>query len=137
MIQRYYVMVYGSLMEGKGNHAYMQSAEGTFIEKVVSKNPSFTMYSMNNGAFPAIVEEGDSKFAGELYAVPGEGIAYFLDYLEGYPVLYDRKIIEVEGVESHHQYKAVVYIMSKDYANAMGSKEGENITYNNGIFYWN
>ena len=136
MLQRYYVMVYGSLMEGKSNHAYMQSAQGEFIERVVSKEDSYDMYAINN-SFPAIVEGGSSKFAGELYAVTGEGIVYVLDYLEGYPTLYDRKIIEVQGVESKQTYKAVVYIMSQDYANSMGVKESDRITFHQNTFYWN
>ena len=140
MEQRYYVLTYGTLMRGKPNYSWMKSAKGEFIDTVITTEENYTMYSVHE-SFPAIMINGDSKFIGELFAVPGEGILYSLDYLEGYPTMYDRKIISCKGIQSNTEYKALCYIFTPQSASYIGKnlltyQESPKIAYKNNCYKW-
>lgn len=138
--QRYYVMTYGTLMRGRGNHTWMTTSQGEFIEEVVSTESDFVMYSVHE-SFPAITKNGDSNFYGELYAVPGQGILYGLDYLEGYPTMYDRQIISCKGLSTGKDYKALVYTFTPTASASLGNnllepKQSKFIKYENNCYKW-
>ena len=84
------VAVYGSLREGLGNHRVIRhdtvrQADGV-IEGV------FNMYSL--GAFPALsLSDTPTDIVVEVYEVADAAQAQSLDWLEGYPSFYDRKVV--------------------------------------------
>lgn len=89
------VVVYGSLLEGLGNHPLLQRHGarklGTFKTK-----PEFTMVSL--GGFPGVTREGNTSITVEVYEVD-DACLKDLNSLEGYrgeeqDNFYDREEIE-------------------------------------------
>ena len=107
------VMVYGTLKKGQYNHVYMQDIDAEFIDNVVSKESIYQMVGVGD-AFPGIVA-GDKQFQGELYKVTVEGVVNALDYLEGYPVMYDRGFITVKSIQTGKEYSALVYFLTSSF----------------------
>ena len=87
----YYVVVYGTLKKGHGNHNYLMKEE-RYIGQVLFKGRLFT-----NGAFPAWIN-GKDWIIGELYEVSDITMPY-IDSLEGNGYLYQREeiIVNHEG----------------------------------------
>lgn len=110
------VMTYGTLKRKKYNYTYMEAAGGTFVDEVISAESKYRMVGVGS-AFPGIVA-GTSQFRGELFSVPIDGIVQVLDYLEGYPVMYDRGFIEVVSETTGKKYKALVYILTQSFINS-------------------
>lgn len=81
-----FIAVYGSLRKGCTNHHYLH--EGKYLG--TDRIGGWQMYS--NGSFP-YVRKGDGKITTEVYEVSRETLAR-IDELEGYPLHYDRKIVE-------------------------------------------
>jgi len=80
--------VYGTLKQGFHNHRVMKHAGGEFVGEATLSGA--TMYSL--GGFPGIVlDDSDNTVVGEVYSVKDFAP---LDYLEGYPSFYDRKVVE-------------------------------------------
>lgn len=99
------IAVYGTLRKDEGNHRFAANA--------ISNRPCTlkgTLYDTGYG-FPAFVQEGDSQVAGELIEVTLADWAG-IDRLEGYPRLYDRKLINVT-LEDGTTVKAWAYIMNE------------------------
>lgn len=87
------VFVYGTLKRNHYNHEVMKQAKGIHIKDAVTA-PEYTM--LNLGAFPAVLTRGDTAISGEVYEVDNLDR---LDQLEGYPTLYDRIQIQLEGID--------------------------------------
>lgn len=87
------VFVYGTLKRGHGNHRLLQDAH--FLGEFVTEN-KWTMYS--TGGFPAVVHGDSDYISGEVYEVNDEQFKN-LDRLEGYPTMYTRERIEVDGLD--------------------------------------
>lgn len=91
------VFVYGTLLEGYGNHKYFLSNAKKLGEHITS--PNYTMLHL--GGFPGVIQEGDTAIKGEVYEVSEEELRR-LDRLEGYDLasptsgLYNRKEIHTE-----------------------------------------
>lgn len=85
------VFVYGSLMQGFGNHPLLAQAD--FLG-AASTLPGFTL--VNLGAFPGMHHDSKSGgvVTGELYAVNAVELSD-LDGLEGHPDFYRRQLITV------------------------------------------
>lgn len=98
------VAVYGSLKRGFGNHRLIEGQ--TFINNGFTMNDGYTMYSL--GAFPGVVEDGDSDIQVELYEVDDAGLER-LDRLEGHPTFYCRKQVNIVGRDDSVHY-AWMYI---------------------------
>lgn len=92
------VFVYGSLMRGFGNHRTLRGA--AFVGGAVTA-PRYTLVDL--GAFPALLEGGDTAVVGELYDVP-PAVLPRVDALEGHPTFYERKRVELEGGEEVEAY---------------------------------
>ena len=108
-----YVFVYGTLKRGHGNHYWMPE-DAELIGKDTLKN--FNIYDL--GPFPAVVPEIGEYVIGELWEV--ESLEN-LDILEGYPELYNRKVVKTQS-----GYDAWVYYMSTinfDTAKSVDGKE--------------
>ena len=116
------VFVYGSLKKGFHNNRYLTDSKliGNF-----DTEDKFKMFDL--GYFPAVVFDNTGyPLRGELYEVDRSTFKN-LDSLEGYPHLYDRKIIKLTGGESGY-----IYFMNNT-SLRKGEKEVEP---NNGILEW-
>lgn len=99
------IFVYGTLMKDEGNHDLLQGAK--FLGEFQTK-PEYTLYDL--GAFPGMVEGGETSVHGEVYEVNQETLKS-LDWLEGVPHFYERKYVwfeDGEGIEG--------YVLSKRFA---------------------
>lgn len=73
------IFVYGTLLEGQGNHRAFLSNARKFGE--YTTEPEFTMLHL--GGFPGVVPEGETAVIGEVYEVTEEEFRH-VDSLEGY-----------------------------------------------------
>lgn len=100
------VFVYGTLKAGRGNHRLLEKATFDGIAEIGQDN--FIM--LNLGAYPAIIRSKDGPtIKGETYLVD-EATLKRLDWLEGYPNLYNRETILVHR-EDGSSVEALVYYM--------------------------
>jgi gamma-glutamylcyclotransferase (GGCT)/AIG2-like uncharacterized protein YtfP len=85
------VFVYGTLLRGEPNHPLLEGAR--FIQRAHTE-PAFLLYDL--GHFPALVDGGGQRVAGELYEV-GDACLAALDRLEGHPRFYFRSSIVLDS----------------------------------------
>lgn len=99
------LIVYGTLMTGERNHRFCQNA--------ISLKPctiTGTLYDTGYG-FPAFEPLGDTIVKAELIEVPIEDWPN-VDRLEGYPRLYNRKLMDFE-LPDGSTIQAWIYIMNE------------------------
>lgn len=94
---RHLVFVYGTLKRGHGNHRLLESSE--FFGDATTEKP----HALYVSGLPYLMEspnEGDQgrHVIGEIYEV-NPIVLRDLDMLEGHPTLYERKLIEVRGID--------------------------------------
>lgn len=100
---RHRVFVYGTLLAGEVNHHVLGDA-ACLAE--MATLPHFAL--MNLGAYPALVDAAEGQGVpvhGEVYAVDDETLAR-LDALEGYPNIYDRRMVTLAD-----NSEALTYVM--------------------------
>lgn len=89
------VFVYGTLRTGEPNHHLLDGLQST--DRILTE-PSFELVDL--GAYPAMVDGGDTAVVGEVYRVDADLLAT-LDRLEGHPHFYERRPIPLaDGSES-------------------------------------
>jgi gamma-glutamylcyclotransferase (GGCT)/AIG2-like uncharacterized protein YtfP len=91
MSERVRVFVYGTLLSGEPNHRLLDDRDLVGPARTEAR---FTLF--NFGAFPAMVEGGETAVTGEVYEVDAQTLAR-LDRLEGHPKFYCRQPIKLEG----------------------------------------
>ena len=96
------VFVYGSLKKDFYNHELLSSSE--YISTHIT-DKKFTLVDL--GAFPAVLNVGDTAIDGEIYRVNSNTFME-LDKLEGYPRYYDRILISTDVGD------AWMYILQKN-----------------------
>jgi gamma-glutamylaminecyclotransferase len=81
------VFVYGTLRRGEVNHYLLETARfcGSHATRAC-----FRMFSL--GTYPAVLQGGLDSIQGEVYQVDARTMSR-LDWLEGYPHAYNRKLI--------------------------------------------
>jgi len=84
------VFVYGTLLSGEPNHRLLVDAA---LVGEARTEPVFELVSL--GAFPAMVADGRTAVAGEVYEVDAATLAE-LDRLEGHPRFYQRRRIRLD-----------------------------------------
>jgi gamma-glutamylaminecyclotransferase len=87
------VAVYGTLRRGFGNHRLL--AHSKFLGQTKTE-PVFTMYGH---LVPWLSNNGTTSIVVEVYEVD-QTTMESLDWLEGYPHFYDRKLIDTEFGEA-------------------------------------
>lgn len=107
-----FVMVYGTLKKGFGNHGYLNRAQ--YIDEAVTNSREFTMF---DGGFPFVSDDiidmdANGSIVGELYEVNDPQTLVDLDRLEGVPSLYVKKTVTVTTL-SNLTYEAIMYVASK------------------------
>jgi gamma-glutamylcyclotransferase (GGCT)/AIG2-like uncharacterized protein YtfP len=85
------LFVYGSLLQGEAAHFRLRGAR---LIARARTDAAFTLVDM--GAYPALVEAGDTAVAGEIYAVD-EALLAELDEYEEAPAVYQRRELRVDG----------------------------------------
>lgn len=107
-----YVFVYGTLKKGQPNHHILDSPGCYFIGEASLPTDQWEMYNL--GAYPAITMATGpcEKIRGEVYEVD-EKTFNKLDWLEGYPDLYDRAWEVIEYDSPKELDWAWVYYMPK------------------------
>jgi gamma-glutamylcyclotransferase (GGCT)/AIG2-like uncharacterized protein YtfP len=85
------VFVYGTLLEGEPNHRVLKGAR---LVRRAHTEPAFLLYDL--GPFPALVDGGGLRVAGEVYEVD-DGCLAALDRLEGHPRFYFRSSIVLDS----------------------------------------
>ena len=103
--QQIFLAVYGTLMTGESNHRLLENAVS--IQECTITG---TLYDTGCG-YPAFAPEGDQAIKAELVEINIADWAN-VDRLEGYPHLYDRKIIEAVLPDGSTR-EAWVYIMNR------------------------
>ena len=99
------VAVYGTLREGCGNWRWCLKDRA---EKISTERLSYhKMYSM--GGFPFIVESDDEhdEITCEVFDVNpkiSDAVLSDLDSLEGYPYMYNRKVVDTSHGDAHIYY---------------------------------
>ena len=97
------VFVYGSLRQGYVNHGLLrlnESASETRFLGLHTIPAGHRMVSL--GAFPGVLEadvDNSTPVTGEVYEV-NDSVFQRLDWLEGYPNFYNRKVIPTEYGDS-------------------------------------
>ena len=81
------VAVYGSLRAGHGNNRLLVDSELLSTERVKG------MGMVSLGGFPAAYPSEEKEITIEVYKPKNIDTERSLDYLEGFPTFYDRKII--------------------------------------------
>jgi gamma-glutamylcyclotransferase (GGCT)/AIG2-like uncharacterized protein YtfP len=98
------IFVYGTLRRGERNHHELFGAR--FVARVVTA-PVYELVDL--GAYPALLEGGETAVSGELYEVEDHHVGQ-LDRFEEVPAMYDRKEVMIPGSD------ALAYIMRRDIA---------------------
>lgn len=121
------VFVYGSLMNGFGNHRILACQKFVGNARIESDDngKSFTMHAYTH-SFPAIYEDETmrqkSSIDGEVYKVDVETFVD-LDCLESHPYWYVREQVQVR-LDDGHTVDAWVYVMRHDKVQGEEIKNG-------------
>ena len=99
------VFVYGTLLSGEPNHRVLADAD---LVGEASTEAVFDLVSL--GAFPALVPDGRTAVAGEVYVVNARTLAD-LDRLEGHPRFYRRRRIRLQDGD-----EVLAYVLAPDQA---------------------
>ena len=111
------LVVYGTLMTGEGNHSLCANAVNITPCTIVG-----TLYDTGWG-FPAFEQTGDTVVHAELIEIPFEDWPQ-VDCLEGYPRLYDRKLVPATLADSSVE-EGWVYVMNEIPSRATVIKSGD------------
>ncbi len=115
------MMVYGTLMQGFGNHGYIQAQ--VFKGKCETIN-KFALYT--RGIPFVYPDEQISTIKGELYEVHADALP-FIDGLESHPNWYERKLTPVL-TENGEELEAWLYFMPD--RSSIGNKRVKTGDYN-------
>ena len=98
------IFVYGTLRRGESNQHQLRAA------RFVSYASTAACYELvDMGHYPALLEGGHDTVRGELYEVPASWLGH-LDAFEEVPTLYERKPIEIAGMQ------VLGYVMRREVA---------------------
>lgn len=106
-----YIFTYGTLKRGFKNH-YLLLDDATFVSNAITCE-KYQMYPCINKSFPFLIKsEKVQQIRGEVFKTSSSELLDVLDFLEGYPNLYIKKIIDVE-LENKDIVKALVYVKNE------------------------
>lgn len=86
------VFVYGTLQKGNKRRGLDQfGPHAEFVGEAYTTEGQFNMYDM--GPFPGVILGGANDVVGQVWDVTDEAFQQ-LDYIEGYPDFYNRRVTE-------------------------------------------
>lgn len=128
-----YVFTYGTLKEGFPNHHWFK--QGMFRKIGTYKTKErFQMRSVDEN-FPAVLTDArEAPIKGELYEVIKEEQWALLDLLEGYPNMYTKTQVELEGLDG----TAIMYVWNMGTKSLKEFNESEhmNNVLEDGFYEW-
>jgi gamma-glutamylcyclotransferase (GGCT)/AIG2-like uncharacterized protein YtfP len=91
------LFVYGTLKRGFRNNFYLEDQD--FVEEVDTR-PLYRLF--DNGYFPMMVEDLDHGYSvsGEIWEVDDD----FIEIIDDHEMLYERKLIEIDGYDEVYAY---------------------------------
>jgi len=104
-----FIFVYGSLKKGFKFNYFLEDYKAFFIGKAKTVD-KFYLQRYEKASFPFMYEKPEKEIIGELYEI-SEDILIQLDFLEGYPVFYNRK--EIKVISNNIEYNAIVYFLNE------------------------
>jgi len=93
------VFVYGTLKSGYRNHYLLEAYDAV---KVSTKEIVYSLRDL--GAYPAVFLNGKHCIKGELFTDVSDATMRNIDQLEGYPIFYNKKWIELSNGEFAWMY---------------------------------
>lgn len=100
------IITYGTLMSGQRNHHWCRNCMG-----IVPCTFFGTLFDTRHN-FPALVLEGHTEIKAELIILPLTSLPA-IDRLEGYPRLYNRKLITARAFDGS-QVHGLVYFFKRE-----------------------
>lgn len=106
------VFVYGTLKTGGGNNRLLRSS--TSLGLATTLEDTFTMF---DGGFPYVIDEGILKIRGELFEVSDPITLSNLDRLEGVPSHFCRRnvVVKTDDSEIHEAFMYIASPSTKEY----------------------
>ena len=99
------VFIYGTLKNGETFHHHLNEKHSDVKFLGTATLKGHRLYQSGIGDFP-FISKGDGLVHGELYEISTLR-GQLLDYVENYPILYDKKTVEVE--RNGEKVSALVY----------------------------
>jgi len=109
------VFVYGTLKEGHGNNRLLSTS--TFLTSTVTKDKDYILAEQGCPVAIPYHKSNDLEvypISGEVHEVDEISSFYYVDCLEGYPIMYDRKIVETACGHTCWMYYMDIRNLSKD-----------------------
>lgn len=104
MSKEYKVFVYGTLREGDVRNGVLKDMQELGQAEFIKNATTYGIYKMVDlGAFPGIIEGGTTSIVGEIWGIDKYTKSY-LDLMEGVPLLYEDKPIQIEDEEDVYAY---------------------------------
>lgn len=104
MSKEYKVFVYGTLREGDVRNGVLKDMQELGQAEFIKNATTYGIYKMVDlGAFPGIIEGGTTSIVGEIWGIDKYTKSY-LDLMEGVPLLYEDKPIQIENEEDVYAY---------------------------------
>ena len=102
---RVFLFAYGTLQTGENNHGFLAGAQCVGAAQTVLQ---FSLHIDLDSQIPYLTEQPTTFVSGELYMLPDAQSLAQIDWLEGHPRDYQRKLISVN--QSGRIYKAWCYL---------------------------
>ena len=100
----YKVFVYGTLRTGDVRSGVLSDMQLLGQAKFIKETTTSSRYTLVDlGAFPGLIEGGNTEVVGEIWEIDDYTKKY-LDLMEGVPLLYQDKPVEIDGEEDVFAY---------------------------------
>lgn len=100
----YKVFVYGTLREGDVRNGVLKDMQELGQAKFIKETTTSSRYTLVDlGAFPGLVEGGNTEVLGEIWEID-QYTKQYLDLMEGVPLLYQDKPVKIDGEEDVFAY---------------------------------
>lgn len=103
-MSRVMLFAYGTLMRGEPAHGLLGDARWIVDAHT---EPAFTL--LNMGEYPALLEGGSTRVAGEIYEIDAS-LLEALDRYEEAPAVYARRVLRIGA------YDALAYVLKLEHA---------------------
>ena len=104
MSKEYKVFVYGTLREGDVRNGVLKDMQELGQAEFIKDATTYGIYKMVDlGAFPGIIDGGSTSIVGEIWGID-KYTKQYLDLMEGVPLLYEDKPIQIEDEEDVFAY---------------------------------
>jgi gamma-glutamylcyclotransferase (GGCT)/AIG2-like uncharacterized protein YtfP len=104
MSKEYKVFVYGTLRQGDVRNGVLKEMQELGQAEFIKKTTTSSVYTLVDlGAFPGLIEGGDTSVVGEIWEID-QYTKQYLDLMEGVPILYQDKPVKIDDEEDIFAY---------------------------------